>query len=294
MKLNRRQSTLLTSPHEQQDYNDDDDDLLFLPEGALSKEHGRMMVATRDFRLKIWKVYLATYLATIVVLLFLWIFGWTRKGLETLSEIIATDSLIQSLFVSWVTLYIVLCSLLTLPLIFEPLWKTKKKHSCEHKVHDVLKVLIIFFTVTKFLGLILLIIFPVTTKKLEHYIFTGVGFFSAVALTELRLVNRRITQVLEPQEDEDPQELKEEDCLFWGNVAYVIVELAVAITFVVSVVKGPTEFAGVSEFVLTLMVMTDRIWDMLEYSRNSIDVKFISKLAAKHFTVDEPPPNKQG
>ncbi len=231
-----------------------------------------------ECRVGTWLLFMAVYGVTTVLLVLLWVFGWIRAGNDevTFSEIIATDPLVMQLFVAWLVAYIVLSILLLVPFFYEPIWKEPNQHARDKCMVNAIRGFIFFFTFTKFLGLIFLTIFPVTTHKEPHYVFTGIAFLSAILLSILRLIHRRQLFNFDCEGDDFHRWQR---CLLWVNLLYVFFEIGIAIAFVVTLI-------GSWEFLLTVLVMVSRAFDVEEFRRNTMDVKFIRKIwVHKHTRV---------
>ena len=127
-----------------------------------------------------------------------------------------------------------------------------RARQCAHCVYTSLNICYAFFSVVELVGLILVLMFPVTTMSTAHYIAASVAFGSAIIADMFLFIRRTYVKYKIQQFDGNA-------IIFVANLVYFIAEVVMAICF--AVISD-----GVFEFILSIMLIANRLWQVIDFS----------------------------
>jgi hypothetical protein len=231
---------------------------------------------TTYYKLRVRVSYLLEILTlgAVAFLIVLWTVGWERAGsFETLSEVIATDPLVEKMFLAWYGFYVSLGCVLLAVFASEPLiMRDTRVARARHTEERHLGTFILAATLLKLLGLGGVALFHVTTSQTAHYVSTAIAFVSAI-LAEVAGVWRRRLLLRDREElSSGPTGLTERK-----RVALHVYSGLLIVTFVCAVVFAAI-VSGPVEFVFVTLIMMESIVQVAEFREDTKDSSYVSGL----------------
>lgn len=238
-------------------------------------------------------VTLSVFLFAFAILVATWIVGLIRTGGEkpagcdvqpgdipTFSCLLATDDTVRTLFWSWLSVYAVLTIFMQWILYHVPLWETPGggrpvfadrlcTEACERRTYRGITGFYTFLTVVELVSLALVASFFVTDASVReaHYVFAGLAFGSHCTRCWL-LFFRRMLAV--HNEDYFRPDGQRRTIIFVANGLWCITQVIFLVLFAVFLY-------GWMEFILMMLLMLDKGWQLYDYHRDSFDTFVLVK-----------------
>lgn len=231
------------------------------------------------------------FILNTILLLGLWgygIYGLVSTDVmeATFSFMLATEENLRILYASWLSIYAIFTVVTAWAIILDPIYNNKRlehdaphNRCCKANIFNVYRTLFIVFSITKFIGLFLVLVFPVSNPDLliAHYIAAALAFGSAIA-TSWILFSRRVTYRKwtkdNPKFPQDP-----DSKVLILNGIYCFIESVVAIVFVIESLQddyATTTGKGFIEFLLTIFIFFDFIWVLVHFQHEVVVVNVIN------------------
>lgn len=196
----------------------------------------------------------------------------------TFSEILATVEEVRIMYAFWLALYITVCVFFTFLIIHEPVLVPHSKKPL-HKDLMNLNIAYIFSVSGKLIGLLMVLLFPITNPDLEtaHYTAAIVAYGCAILGSALLLVKRNILyKEFKEDKELDLVIFKVHPNVILGlNVVYFIILLGLSLAFVIESNISSFEGKGYAEFVITLFCVVDRIWQLYDFDGDTLNISII-------------------
>ena len=213
---------------------------------------------------------------------FLWAVAWNLVNTNpsnlssvTFSSVLGSEEELRIIYAAWLALYASV-SVFLLYLVFDQPISFPHLHDINGSCAVVaLNDLYGFLVITKFTGLIGVLLCPITDPdpdvELAHYLFAGLAFGSAIGISWVLFGKRLIYK--------DHIMYTRGHLLTWLNFVYCIAITGVAIWFIdESFEEDYVRDKGYIEFVLTLVCVFDRVWQLADFYDDTLQMVVYRKL----------------